>query len=148
MATYAHSLKKNVAARPGKVRVGRGDSKHGNYSGKGIKGQRARTGGRKGITRRAFMQNLRNVPKSRGFKSLQTKPLTITTGMLESTFAKDPRKLITPITLMKKGLVEKPFSPVKIVVKGDLKTALTVKGCLASADAKAAIEKAGGSVAL
>ena len=145
--TSGHNLQGNPKARRSTKRIGRGDSKGGNYSGRGIKGQRARTGGAKRITRRTFMQNLRNVPKLRGFLSPKGKSATITTGMIEKAFAKDVKKLVTPRTLLKKELLETQTLHVKIVVKGALTIPITVNGCAVSTEAKAMVEKAGGTIA-
>lgn len=145
MATAAHNLKKNIAARRERKRIGRGDSKGGNYSGRGIKGQNARTGGRNKVARRSFMQNLRNVPKLRGFNSLKKKPATVTLAMLSDAFKGKKDALVTPRTLEKIGLVP-AHTPVKIVLKGELTVPVTIKGCLLSATAAEAVQKAGGKI--
>lgn len=145
MSTLAHALKKNTLSRRNRTRVGRGDSKHGNYCGRGIKGQRARTGGSNRISRRSLMMNLRNLPKNRGFKSLAPKAYTVTLAMLSSAFAGKAEGRVTPHSLLKLGLIAQ-YGAVKIVGGGEMKSKVTVAGCAVSPSAKEAIEKAGGSV--
>lgn len=145
MSTAAHNLLKNRAARKERKNLGRGDSKGGNYSGRGIKGQNSRTGGSNKVARRSFMQNLRNVPKLRGFTSLNTKPATVTLEMLSRAFKDEKNPMVTPRILEKRGMVP-ANTPVKIVLKGDLTVALTIKGCHISAPAAEAVQKAGGKV--
>ena len=146
MATSAHSLKKNTSARKPRRRLGRGDgSGSGSFSGRGVKGQRSRSGGKAGLARRAFMMNLRNIPKLRGFKSAKAKAETVTLAQLDMAF--DAGAVVAPHTLRKRGVIATINSGVKIVSTGELTKAVTVKGCKVSASAKAAIEKAGGTVA-
>lgn len=145
MSTLAHALKKNTRARRNRTRIGRGDSKHGNYGGRGIKGQRARTGGSNRIARRSLMMNLRNLPKNRGFKSLKEKSHTVTLSMISTAFAGKADGRVTPHSLLKMGVIPQ-YGVVKIVSRGQMKTKVTVEGCTVSAGAKEAIEKAGGSV--
>ncbi len=146
MSTLAHALKKNTRARRNRIRIGRGDSKKGNYGGRGIKGQRARTGGSNRIARRSLMMNLRNLPKNRGFKSLKEKSHTVTLSMLSAAFAgKADGNRVTPHSLLKMGLIPQ-YGAVKIVSRGQIKVKVTVEGCAVSTGAKEAIEKAGGSV--
>ena len=60
---------------PRKKRVGRGNaSGKGTYASRGLKGQKARSGGRSGLRRRSLMQQLiKKTPKIGGFKSLKKK---------------------------------------------------------------------------
>lgn len=124
-------------------RVGRGiGSGLGGYSGKGGKGQTQRSGG--GI-RRGFEGGQtplhRRLPKF-GFSNVafETKFEVINLSDLEKVSGD-----VTPETLAQAGLVKKT-SLVKILAKGELKKAVTVKAHKFSEKAKAAIEKAGGKV--
>ena len=122
-------------------RVGRGiGSGLGGYSGKGGKGQTQRSGG--GI-RRGFEGGQtplhRRLPKF-GFSNaaFETHFDIVNLSQLE-TLGTD----INPVTLSQAGLVKKG-ALVKVLAKGEIKKAVTVKAHKFSAKAKEAIEKAGG----
>jgi large subunit ribosomal protein L15 len=124
--------------RPNRKRVGRGNgSGTGTYAGKGQKGQKARSGGKRrpgfegGQT--PFAQKM---PKLRGFKNPNTVTYSaINVGDLEETFEGQKE-----IDLTAK---RKPF---KLLGEGEVKTALKVTVAKASKSAIEKIEKAGGSV--
>jgi large subunit ribosomal protein L15 len=125
-------------------RVGRGDgSGHGTTSGRGTKGQLARSGGK---TRIGFeggqMPLQRRLPHLRGFKNNRKVMFNIiNTGMLEG-FKEG--SIVDYDSLMKKGLIMKKGNPLKVLGKGDLKKKLTVKANGFSKSAREKIEKAGG----
>jgi large subunit ribosomal protein L15 len=112
-------------------RVGRG-GKRGTYSGRGIKGQKARSGHR---IRPAARDLLIRLPKLRGYKNkpIFSKPPVINVGDLE-------KKVVG--NLINKETVGK----VKILGNGEVKKAFIVEGLKVSQGAKAKIEKAGGTV--
>lgn len=125
------------------TRVGRGIAAgQGKTAGRGTKGQGARTGKklRPGFEggQTPLMQRL---PKLRGFTSHRVKAETVYTGQLDAVKG----KVIDPATLSEAGLVSNPYVKVKLLVKGDVTKAFTVKLLSASEQAVAAIEKAGGS---
>ncbi len=125
-------------------RVGRG-GKRGTFSGRGVKGQKARAGtGTKPIIREV----IKKYPKLRGYKTPQGKKVEVVNLRdLEKVFKSGDE--ISPTTLLEKGLVkrEKGRVPeVKILGQGKIKKAFNIKGCLASKKAKELIEKAGGSL--
>lgn len=127
-------------------RVGRG-GKRGTYSGKGIKGQKARAGRR---IRPALRDLLKKIPKRRGYRfhSLQVKPSVINVGDLENRFVAG--EVVSPATLRAKKLfVPKKGQPfgVKILGDGAITKALTVESIPLSQSARAKIEAAGGKVA-
>lgn len=111
--------------RKNKKRVGRGTgSGHGKTSGKGHKGQKARSGGTK---RPGFeggqMPLLQRVPKKRGFKSRKPK-VSVSLKSLDK--FKEGME-ITKELLLSKGIVKNPKAAVKIVgskAKKKFKTAL------------------------
>lgn len=74
MSIKLHNLQSVIKTKP-KKRVGRGNgSGKGTYSGRGIKGQRARAGGSGGLKKRSIMKQLiKKTPKIGGFKSLNQK---------------------------------------------------------------------------
>lgn len=131
-----------------KVSIGRG-GKRGKTAGRGTKGQKARAGHKIRPEIRDFIKRL---PKLRGRgknsnQSIQTKPLTVTVGQLELSFAAG--ETVTRSAIFEKGLVRVTSSntpQVKILDGGEITKKLTIVGCLVSASAKAKIEKAGGSI--
>ena len=136
-----HELQATKARKSG--RVGRGIAAgQGKTAGRGTKGQKARTGARKkpGFEggQNPLMQRL---PKLPGFRSFRVKPQTVYTGQLEGYTGKK----VTNEELANAGLITSPYAKVKLVVKGELTTKVTVELQAASATAIAAVEKAGGT---
>lgn len=143
MALSAHTMQGQKGKT--KKRVGRGNgSQKGTYAGRGMKGQRSRSGGKGGTQRRGFKQSLQKVPKLRGFNSPHPKKETVTLATLERAF--QAGDAVSPRILKNRGIVDHPAKGVKIVAKGELTKKLQFKGCVASKNAIAAIEKAGGSM--
>jgi large subunit ribosomal protein L15 len=142
---------KSKTERIRSTRVGRG-GKRGKTSGRGTKGQNARAGHRKRPEMRDIIKKL---PKLRGHgknrsRTVRTTRLTyvpVNLSVLESAFAAGDT--VTPAVLFKKGLVTARAGrvrSVKILGTGTLTKSLSVSGVTASASARAAIEKAGGSL--
>ena len=146
---------KPAQKRTARKRVGRGmGSGKGRYSGRGIKGQKARSGSHKmpagfeGGQTRLFMR----VPKLRGNTSKDAMPIgpfrTRTQGVnvrdLERVF--DAGSEVTPEALKEKRLIRTTRIDVKILGVGELTKALSVTAHGFSASAKEKIEGAGGSV--
>lgn len=107
-------------------RIGRG-GKRGSYSGRGIKGMGARSGGK---YRPAEREILKKIPKLRGykFKSFQPDKIIVNLSELETAFK--PGELVTPESLYNAGLVRKfkgMLPRVKILGKGELKKSLIFK---------------------
>ncbi len=125
-------------------RVGRGLGSKGTYSGRGQKGQRARSGGKKGLKLNGLKKMLLGIPKMRGFRSLYPKKLAVNVGDLDRKF-KDGDK-INPRALLEKRLIDRMKAGVKILGKGDLNKKLFIEGCAVSGSAKEKIEKAGGKI--
>ncbi len=128
-----------------KKRVGRG-GKRGTYSGRGIKGQKARAGRK---LRPEWRDALKRIPKRRGyrFKGLKERPVILNLGRLNP-FFKDG-DLITPAVLQQKGLIVKikgRIPAVKILGDGELKKKLGFKELKVSQSAREKIEKAGGKI--
>jgi len=144
MTIGLHNISKAKSARK-RVRVGRGDaSGKGTYSGRGLKGQRSRSGGKGGLKLRGFKQNLLNFPKFKGMSSLKPNNQVVNLDVLEEKF--NDGDTVSPVTLLEKKITSKLALPVKILSKGELSKKLEVVGCLISVVAKEAVEKAGGSV--
>lgn len=127
------------------AQVGRG-GKRGKTSGRGTKGQNARSGRKKRPELRDFIKRL---PKLRGysFKSFQAKVAVVSLATIEKNFKTNDT--VEPKTLVAKGLVNRTegnFPRVKILADGEITKKVVISGCEVSLTAKAAIEKAGGKV--
>lgn len=114
----------------------------GKTAGRGTKGQNSRSGGR---VRPGFEggQNplVRRLPKLPGFHSHRQPAQNVYTGDLDGL----PAGKVTADFLADKGLVADPYRPVKLIVKGQIKSKRTVELPAASQAAVAQIEAAGGS---
>ena len=131
-----------LTANRNRTRVGRGISAgKGKTAGRGTKGQNARGSG----TRPGFEggQNplMQRLPKLRGFTSFSTGWDVVHTGALNGLKG----SVADNFSLFEAGLIESPHSRVKLIVKGDVNKKLQIKLQAASANAVAAIQKAGGS---
>lgn len=108
---------KNIKTK--RKRVGRGNgSGIGNYSGRGLKGQKSRSGV-SGLKRLGMRQRILSTPKSRGFKSDKLKNQIVEIATINKNF-KDGDK-INPKVLAQKGLINDAKAPVKILSGEDLK---------------------------
>jgi large subunit ribosomal protein L15 len=146
MGTTLHSLKGPKGATRNRKRIGRGPgSGTGEQSGKGVKGQKARTGhhGARLGFEGGQMPMQRRFPK-KGFKNpFRVETFAVNVGDLESRFTSGTVDLAA---LQTAGLVPRREKGVKILGEGELKKKLTVKAKAFSASAKEKIEKAGGAV--
>jgi large subunit ribosomal protein L15 len=142
----------NLKPRPGSKhrvkRLGCGESSgHGKTSGKGHKGQKARSGG---SIRLGFeggqMPLIRRIPK-RGFNNAAFKTQFAIVS-LDALNAFDNGANVDEQALLKAGVIRRPYHQVKILGGGELKKKLNITANKASESAKAAIEKAGGSLTL
>ena len=142
----------NLKPRPGSKhrvkRLGCGESSgHGKTSGKGHKGQKARSGG---SIRLGFeggqMPLIRRVPK-RGFNNAVFKTKWAIVN-LESLNHFEAGATVDEKALLDAGVIKRPFEGVKILASGELSKKLTVVAGHASAAAKAAIEKVGGTLTI
>ena len=128
--------------------IGRG-GKRGTYSGRGIKGQKARSG-TSGFKRRGLRPLMEQTPKLRGFKSKKPKPAIVNLQDLSRYIAglsKTNRQeiiKITPQFLKKAGLVNNIKNGIKILGKGEINVKMEIRGCEVSKSAKQKIEKNGG----
>lgn len=137
---------KSKIGKKARKRVGRGlGSGHGAYSGRGIKGQKARTGGK---IRAGFeggrMPLIRQLPKARGFKSIYPKSQVLALTDLVKRF--EEGSLVTPKILHARGLIDTVRVPVKVVGHDEVSARLQFKDIQFSAAARAAVEKTGGTV--
>ncbi|AOZ88538.1 50S ribosomal protein L15 [Bacillus xiamenensis] len=139
-----HELKPSEGSRKVRNRVGRGiGSGNGKTSGKGHKGQNARSGG--GV-RPGFeggqMPLFQRLPK-RGFTNINRKDYAVIN--LDRLNSFDEGTEVTPELLLETGTISKLKAGVKILGNGKLEKKLTVKANKFSASAKEAIEAAGGT---
>jgi len=143
MELTLNTLKPSVGSRKKKLRIGRGNgSGHGTYSGRGTKGQKARSGGTNRLKYKGAQAVIRRIPKLRGFKSFKIKPEIVSISALEIKF-KDS-ETIDSDKLKEVGLIKMSSSKVKVLGGGEFKKKLVVKANSFSKSAKEAIEKAGG----
>ena len=143
MSLGMHTIASAKGSRSSRKRVGRGLGSKGTYSGRGGKGQTARSGV-SGLRRLGMKRTILAQPKMRGFKSLEAKPYVVNVAALSSHF-KD-QSIINLMALKKVGVVPLSARRVKILGSGEVKVALTVKGCEISESAKQKIESAGGKI--
>jgi large subunit ribosomal protein L15 len=145
-----NELRDNPGARLKSKRLGRGiGSGKGKTSGKGVKGQLARTGVSMNGFEGGQMPIYRRLPK-RGFHNLFRKeyaPLNL--GTLEAAIEAGKLDAGQPIdedTLRAAGLVRGKSDGVRLLATGEIKRAITITVSGASAAAIEAVQKAGGSV--
>lgn len=144
MSLSLHSIQPKKSSKKSKKRVGRGWASNGKYSGRGIKGQRSRSGGKSGLQLKGIRQIMLATPKNRGFKSSRIKPEVVNVADISKQFADGAK--ITPSTLLKKGLVSDGDRGVKILGNGSIAIKVTVTDCMLSKAAQEKIEQAGGTV--
>ncbi len=146
MPLSLHNLQPKKGSRKSRRRVGRGNaSGSGNYSGRGMKGQKARSGA-SGLKLKGMKQNILNIPKLRGFKSTSPKARGINLDVLEKKFQNG--ETVSLKTLRSKDLISKSDSKVKILGEGEITKKLKIgEDILTSKTAKEKIEKAGGEAA-
>ncbi|AIF68321.1 MULTISPECIES: 50S ribosomal protein L15 [Bacillaceae] len=138
-----HELKSAEGTRKTRNRVGRGmSSGNGKTSGRGHKGQNARSGG--GV-RLGFeggqMPLFQRLPK-RGFTNIHRTEYSIVN--LETLNRFEEGTEVTPELLLESGVVSKLRAGIKVLGNGNIEKKLTVKAHKFSASAKEAIEAAGG----
>ena len=145
-----NSIKDNRGANQVRKRIGRGiGSGTGKTSGKGHKGQKARSG----VAIKGFeggqMPIHRRLPK-RGFNNINRVPnLELNIEKIEKlidTKVIDPKKVINHKSLMEIGLVKSENSKLKLLGKGEIKNKINIEVTSSSSAAKEMVEKMGGSV--
>ena len=148
---------KPAQARKDRKRIGRGlGSGKGRYSGRGIKGQKSRSGSHKMRPGFEGGQNpiYMRLGKLRGQYSKDAMPVgphrtstaPVNVAALEERF--DAGAEVTPESLVEKGVLKNTKTDVKILGNGDLTKKLAVTAHAVSASAREKIEAAGGSITL
>ncbi len=146
------STLKPAAPRRNRKRIGRGPgSGKGKYSGRGIKGQKSRSGS--GKMRPGFeggqMPIYMRLGKQRGPYSKDAMPMGPHRTKVSSVNVRDLERFdgdVTPEVLKEAGLIRHTRFDVKILGHGDLTKKLSVSAHLFSASAREKIEKAGGTI--
>ena len=145
-----NNIKDIKGANQERKRIGRGiGSGTGKTSGKGHKGQKARSG----VAIKGFeggqMPIHRRLPK-RGFNNINRVPnVELNIEKIEKlidTKVIDPKKVINHKSLMEIGLVKFENSKLKLLGKGEIKNKINIEVTSSSASAKEMVEKIGGSV--
>ena len=141
-----NELRPPVGAKHKRKLVGRGNgSGHGTYSGRGCKGQKARSGG--GV-RLGFeggqLPLIKRLPRKRGFTNVfKTKYNIINVGKL-AIFPSGTE--VTPEELLRAGLINTTDHPTKILGAGDIQHPLLVRANKFSSSAEKKILAAGGKI--
>jgi len=145
-----NNIKDNVGSNKNRKRIGRGiGSGTGKTSGKGHKGQKARSG----VSIKGFeggqMPIHRRLPK-RGFNNInKVSFVEINVNRLDKLIDDkiiDPNKTINNKVLMDIGLIHSEKSRVKLLANGELKNKINIEISAISSSAKDKVEKVGGSV--
>ena len=128
-------------------RIGRG-GKRGSYSGRGVKGQRSRSGHK---IRPAERDLIIRLPKLRGFanKAKSEKPVVLNLVDIPRFImkAKSDGNVLNLAVLKKAGAVSARYrGEVKVLGDGEIKGSFTLEGFKVSKNAKMKIEKAGGKI--
>lgn len=137
-----NELQPSEGSRVARTRKGRGRSAgNGKTSGRGQKGQKARSKTRLGFEG-GQMPLYRRIPK-RGFTSMNRKEYALVNLSTLNDRFEDGAE-VTPAALVKAGIVKNEKVDVKVLGNGEISKKLTVKAQKFSASASAAIEAAGG----
>ena len=145
-----NQIANNQGAHKRKAKVGRGSSSGlGKTSGRGVKGAKARTGTKVYGFEGGQMPLHMRMPK-RGFRNIFALNFSVV-NLNRIQKAIDDKRLdagvkITEEVLRKAGLAHKSRDGVRLLAKGEIKSKIQIEVAGASASAKEAVEKAGGSV--
>lgn len=145
-----HELRDNEGATKRKKRIGRGPgSGTGKMGGRGIKGQKSRSGVAINGYEGGQMPLYQRLPK-RGFNKPNRKAYAVVNLGLIQKFVDagklDAGNTITEDALVTSGLVRRKLDGIRVLAKGEVTAKLTLDVTGASKSAVEAVEKAGGSV--
>ena len=138
-----HELQKNIGATHAKKRVGRGSgSGLGKTSGRGQKGQKARSGGSiNPVFEGGQLPLYRRIPK-RGFTNAKFKTVYAVINLSDLNVFEDGT-VVTPALLKDTGLVKNQLDGIKVLGNGNLEKKLTIQANKFSASALEKIKEAG-----
>ncbi len=147
-----HELRDNPGATKKRKRVGRGPgSGTGKMGGRGIKGQKSRSGVAINGYEGGQMPLYQRLPK-RGFNMRNPNKYAVVNFLVLQKFIDagkiDAKKPITEDSMVECGLVRRKLQGVRLLAKGELKAKLDITVTGASKGAVEAVEKAGGKVTL
>ena len=147
-----NELRDNPGATKRKKRVGRGPgSGMGKTAGRGIKGQKSRSGVAIAGYEGGQMPLYQRLPK-RGFNKPNRKEFAVVNLGLIQKFVDakklDAKKAITEDVLVESGLVRRKLDGIRVLAKGEVTAKLTLEVTGASKSAVEAVEKAGGSLSV
>ena len=145
-----HELHDNPGATKTKKRIGRGPgSGKGKMGGRGIKGQKSRSGVSIGGYEGGQMPLYQRLPK-RGFTKPNRKSYAVVNLGLVQKFIGDKKldakAAITEDVLIASGLVRRKLDGVRVLAKGDITASVTLQVTGASKSAVEAVAKAGGTL--
>ena len=138
-----HELQRNIGATHEKKRVGRGSgSGLGKTSGRGQKGQKARSGGSiNPVFEGGQLPLYRRIPK-RGFKNAKFKTVYAVINLSDLNVFEDGT-VVTPALLKDTGLVKNQLDGIKVLGNGKLEKKITIQASKFSASALEKIKEAG-----
>ncbi len=139
-----HQVSPTPGARRGRKRLGRGDaSGHGSYSGRGMKGQKSRSG--RGV-RPGFeggqLPLIKGLPMRRGFTNIFKKQYHLVKLEELNRFPRDSE--VVPESLVRAGILRSIKYPVKILGNGEITVPLRVRAHKFTDSAREKIEAVGG----
>lgn len=145
-----NEIKDNPGANKKRVRIGRGiGSGVGKTGGRGVKGQTSRSGVAIGGFEGGQMPLYRRLPK-RGFSKWRRKSFNeLGLGALQAAIDSgkvDPSHPITNASLVEAGAVRRPLDGLRLLGTGELSAKVSITVDHVTASARAAVEKAGGSI--
>jgi large subunit ribosomal protein L15 len=145
MSLSLSNLYPSIGSKKNKKRIGRGNaSGTGTYAGRGLKGQRSRSGGKGGLKLRGLKAMMLSTPKLDGFKSHYPKNQVVKLSQLDQNFKAGD--VINAAVLAEKGMIKSVKLPIKILNDADFDKKLTIEKCFVSQVAREKIEAAGGEI--
>lgn len=145
-----NTIRDNRGARKQSMRVGRGyGSGKGRTAGRGVKGQKSRTGVSVNGFEGGQMPIFRRLPK-RGFHNIfRLKFVELNLGALQKAFDSkllDAQKEVNGVALMEAGMIKNVKDGIRLLGKGTLTTKAVIRVAGATKSAAAAVEKIGGQL--
>lgn len=144
-----NELSDNEGARPSRMRVGRGiGSGKGKTGGRGVKGQKSRSGVSINGYEGGQMPIYRRLPK-RGFKNIFSKNFNVVSlerlqGAVDNGRL-DAKASVDVAALIAAGIIRRPLDGFRVLADGELKAPLNIHGAGISRTALEKLEKAGGT---
>lgn len=142
-----HEVQPATGARKSRIRRGRGDgSGYGSFSGRGCKGQNARSGGGVKAGFEGGQTPLwKRMPKLKGFKN-PTRVAFLPVNLLKIEKVYNDGETVSELTLFEKGVISSTSQPIKILGSGNLTKKLTFENVAFSAGALEKVKASGSTV--